>query len=90
MGKCICVLFHKQYKGHCKQTTAVLKFNKLFRKYYVGLYYRDIPTLHLASLVFSDEDIPGSEVSVDEGLTAEVVHTPGHLHTELSQQSCRV
>ena len=44
----------------------------------------------LASLVFSDEDVPGSQVSVDKGLTAEVVHTPGHLHTELSQQSCRV
>ena len=44
----------------------------------------------LASLVFSDEDVPGSQVSVDKGLTAEILHTPGHLDTELSQQSCCV
>ena len=51
------------------------------------LDYRGNPISHLACLVFSDEDVPSSQVSVDKGLAAEIVHTHGHLYTELRQHS---
>ena len=41
----------------------------------------------LACLGVSDEDVSGCQVSVDKGLATEVLHSSGHLDTELGEES---
>ena len=43
---------------------------------------------HLASEVFSEEDVASGEVSVDKVLAGEVAHAVGHLPAE-QEQLCR-
>jgi len=43
---------------------------------------------HFTNIIFSEEDIPGSKVSVDEALVTEVVHTTSNI-TSKSQQQLR-
>ena len=42
---------------------------------------------YLAVLGVSDEDVSGCQVSVDKGLPTEVLHSSGHLNTELQEES---
>ena len=43
---------------------------------------------HFANIIFSEEDISGSKVSVDEALVTEVVHTTSNIPSK-SQQHLR-
>ena len=45
------------------------------------------PSLHLAVVLLVQQDVPGSNVSVDKGLTSQVRQTLSHLATELEQCS---
>ena len=41
---------------------------------------------HFAGQVGGEEDVPGSKVSMDKGLVAEVAHAASNIPTELQQQ----
>ena len=47
--------------------------------------YAPVPSPHLAVELLVQQDVPGSNVSVDKGLTSQVRQTLSHLAAELEQ-----